>query len=107
MSRRSGESRYISDNTINAALRSMGYDTKKDITGHGFRAMARTMLREHLSWEREEIERHLAHVSDEEMGNTYDRTQFLGQRRRMVQVWADYLDHLAADTFAQKLALVA
>jgi integrase len=96
MSRRSEKSRYISDNTINAALRSMGYDTKEQITGHGFRATARTMIREHLGWDRDVIERHLAHVSDEELGGSYDRATFLAQRRTMVQQWADFLDELEA-----------
>lgn len=90
-------SKFISDNTINAALRTMGYCTRRDITGHGFRAMARTMLRERLNWDKEEIERHLDHVSDEELGDTYDRTQFVDQRRKMVQAWADYLDGLRDD----------
>lgn len=90
-------SKFISDNTINAALRTMGYCTKRDITGHGFRAMARTMLRERLTWDKEQIERHLDHVSDEELGDTYDRTEFIEQRRKMVQAWADYLDCLRDD----------
>ncbi|RDI29531.1 integrase [Pseudacidovorax intermedius] len=94
MSRRSEKSRYISDNTINAALRTMGYDTKEQITGHGFRATARTMIREYLGWDPDVIERHLAHVSDEELGGSYDRTIFLAQRKTMVQQWADFLDDL-------------
>lgn len=96
VSRRSEESRYMSDNTINAALRTMGYDTKEQITGHGFRATARTLIRELLGWDREVIERHLAHVSDEELGGSYDRTVFLEQRREMAQAWADLLDDLEA-----------
>lgn len=96
MSRRSEKSRYISDNTINAALRTMGYDTKEQITGHGFRATARTMIRECLGWEPDVIERHLAHVSDEELGGSYDRATFLVQRKTMVQQWADFLDDLEA-----------
>lgn len=96
MSRRSEKSRYISDNTINAALRTMGYDTKEQITGHGFRATARTMIREYLGWDSDVIERHLAHVSDEELGGSYDRTTFLVQRKTMVQQWADFLDELEA-----------
>ena len=87
-------SKFISDNTINAALRTLGYDTRRDITGHGFRAMARTMLRERLDWDKEQIERHLDHVSSEELGDTYDRTEFIVQRRKMVQAWANYLDSL-------------
>ncbi|MDN8616540.1 hypothetical protein [Variovorax ginsengisoli] len=57
------------DNTVDSALRTLvGYDTKEQITGHGFRATARTQFRELLGWDREVIERHLAHVSDEELG---------------------------------------
>lgn len=96
MAKRSEKTRYMSDNTVNSALRTLGYDTKEQITGHGFRATARTLIRELLGWDREVIERHLAHVSDEEMGGSYDRTTHLEQRRRMVQVWADLLDDLEA-----------
>ncbi len=96
MSKRSEASRYMSDNTLNSALRTLGYDTREQITGHGFRATARTLIRELLHWDREVIERHLAHVSDEELGGSYDRATFLGQRRQMIQLWADLLDDLAA-----------
>lgn len=96
MAKRSEKTRYMSDNTVNSALRTLGYDTKEQITGHGFRATARTLIRELLGWDREVIERHLAHVSDEELGGSYDRTTHFEQRRRMIQVWADLLDHLAA-----------
>lgn len=96
MARRTDDSRYMSNNTINSALRTLGYDTKEQITGHSFRATARTLIREFLGWDREVIERHLAHVSDEELGGTYDRTVFLAQRREMVQLWANLLDELAA-----------
>lgn len=95
MAKRSEATRYMSDNTINSALRTLGYDTKEQITGHGFRATARTMIREYLGWDRDVIERHLAHVSDEELGGSYDRATFLAQRREMVQLWADFLDELA------------
>lgn len=87
--------RYISNNTMNSALRALGYDTREEITGHGFRAMARTLIREKLGWDKELIEKHLAHVSDEELGETYDRTRFIEQRHAMAQAWADYLDLLA------------
>ena len=96
MAKRSEATRYMSDNTINSALRTLGYDTKEEITGHGFRATARTLVRELLGWDREVIERHLAHVSDEELGGSYDRTTHLDQRRRMIQAWANLLDELAA-----------
>lgn len=92
---KNGYSRYISNNTMNSALRALGYDTQTDITGHGFRAMARTLIRERLGWDREMIEKHLAHVSDEELGEAYDRTRFIEQRHEMAQAWADYLDQLA------------
>jgi integrase len=95
MAKRSEATRYMSDNTLNSALRTLGYCTKEQITGHGFRATARTMIREYLGWDRDVIERHLAHVSDEELGGSYDRATFLVQRREMVQLWADFLDDLA------------
>lgn len=96
VAKRSEATRYMSENTINSALRTLGYDTKEQITGHGFRATARTLIREYLGWDREVIERHLAHASSEELGDSYDRTTFLEQRREMVQCWADFLDELAA-----------
>jgi integrase len=64
MAKRSEASRYMSDNTINSAIRTLGYSTQEDITGHGFRATARTLVRELLHWDADVIERHLAHVSE-------------------------------------------
>ncbi len=64
----------------------MGYDTKEQIIGHGFRATARTLIRELLGLDREVIERHLAHVSDEELGGSYDWPTHLVQRRKIVQM---------------------
>ena len=66
MAKRSEATRYMSDNTINSALRTLGYDTRQQIAGHGFRATAGTLVRELLGWDREVIERHLAHVSDQD-----------------------------------------
>jgi integrase len=86
-----GEGRSVSENTARQALRSMGY---LDHVPHGFRATARTLLREELHYDKEVIERQLAHGSDEELGGAYDRTQFLKQRKAMMQRWADYLDKL-------------
>lgn len=103
MAKRSEKTRYMSDNTINSALRTLGYDTREEITGHGFRATARTLIRELLGWDREVIERHLAHVSDEELGGSYDRATFLDQRRRMIQLWANLLDDLAASKAVAQL----
>jgi len=101
MAKRSEATRYMSDNTLNSALRTLGYDTQEQITGHGFRATARTLIRELLGWDREVIERHLAHVSDEELGGSYDRATHLDQRRQMIQLWADLLDDLTAGKVIQ------
>jgi hypothetical protein len=65
------------------------------MTGHGFRATARTLIRERLGYDKEIVERHLAHGSDEALRNAYDRTKYLEQRTKMAQDWADYLDRLA------------
>lgn len=86
--------RPMSDAAINAALRRMGYDTKSEMTGHGFRAMARTILHERLGMERDVIEHQLAHSVPDSLGTAYNRTKFLEQRRHMMQVWSDYLDEL-------------
>ena len=82
----------MSDAAINAALRRMGYDTKTEITGHGFRAMARTILAEELHQKPEVIEHQLAHKVPDALGSAYNRTKFLKERRAMMQLWADYLD---------------
>ena len=84
----------MSENTVNAALRRLGYDTQKDITGHGFRAMARTILHEELHQKPEVIEHQLAHAVPDALGTAYNRTKFLKERKAMMQLWADYLDKL-------------
>ena len=86
--------RPMSENTVNAALRRMGYDTQRDVTGHGFRATARTILDEHLGFDRAVIEAQLAHSVADSLGRAYNRTEFIKQRREMLQAWADYLDNL-------------
>ncbi len=86
----------MSDAAINAALRRMGYDTKTEITGHGFRAMARTILHEELHQKPEVIEHQLAHKVPDALGTAYNRTKFLKERTAMMQLWADYLDKLKA-----------
>lgn len=86
----------MSDGAINAALRRMGYDTKTELTGHGFRAMARTILHERLGIGPEAIEHQLAHTVKDANGTAYNRTKFLKERRAMMQCWADYLDELKA-----------
>jgi integrase len=92
--------RPISDMTINRALQSMGYDTQTEITGHGFRAMARTLLAERLHFPAEVIEHQLAHRVPDALGTAYNRTKFLAERKKMMQVWADYLDKLKAGEIA-------
>lgn len=86
--------RPMSDAAVNAALRRLGYDTKTEITGHGFRAMARTILHEELHQKPEVIEHQLAHKVPDALGTAYNRTKFLKERRSMMQLWADYLDKL-------------
>jgi integrase len=86
----------MSEAAINAALRRMGYDTKTQITGHGFRAMARTILHERLNIDPYVIEHQLAHAVPDSLGEAYNRTKFLEQRKSMMQIWADYLDELKA-----------
>ena len=85
--------RPMSENTINAALRYMGYD-KDTMTGHGFRAMARTILDEVLQIRPDFIEHQLAHAVRDPNGRAYNRTAHLVERRKMIQTWADYLDGL-------------
>lgn len=88
-----GGSRPMSENTINAALRRMGF-TKEEMTAHGFRAMARTMLDEVLGFRPDFIEHQLAHAVKDPNGRAYIRTAHLAERRKMMQAWADYLDKL-------------
>lgn len=88
--------RPMSDAAVNAALRRLGYDTKTEISGHGFRAMARTILHEELHVKPEVIEHQLAHSVPDALGTAYNRTKFLKERKAMMQLWADYLDKLKA-----------
>jgi integrase len=81
---------------INAALKRMGYDTKTEITAHGFRAMARTILHERLNIDPYIIEHQLAHKVPDALGAAYNRTKFIEQRTAMMQAWANYLDELKA-----------
>lgn len=87
--------RPMTNNAINAALRRMGY-TSDEMTGHGFRAMARTILDEILQVRVDYIEHQLAHAVRDPNGRAYNRTAHLAERRKMMQLWADYLDQLKA-----------
>ncbi|WP_242447352.1 tyrosine-type recombinase/integrase [Nitrosomonas supralitoralis] len=83
----------MSDNAILAALRRMGF-AKEEMSGHGFRAMARTIMDEVLQIRPDYIEHQLAHAVRDPNGRAYNRTAHLPARRKMMQQWADYLDKL-------------
>jgi hypothetical protein len=85
--------RSMSENTLRTALRRMGY-TNDEMTPHGFRAMARTILVEQLNVNPDVIEAQLAHGKSGPLGAAYDRAEFMTQRRAMMATWALYLDHL-------------
>jgi integrase len=87
-------SRPISENTLNVALRGIGY-TKEQQTAHGFRRTASTLLNEQ-GWNRDAIERQLAHGERDPVRGSYNAAQYLPERRRMMQAWSDYIDGLKA-----------
>lgn len=88
-------SRPMSENTVNAALRRLGY-TGDEMTGHGFRSMAATRLNE-MGWNADAIERQLAHAENNKIRDAYTHAaQYLDERTRMMSAWADYLDSLRA-----------
>jgi integrase len=82
----------MSENTINAALRRMGYD-RRTLTAHGFRGMASTMLHE-LGWPSDVIERQLSHAERNSVKAAYNHAEHLPERRKMMSAWADHLDIL-------------
>jgi integrase len=84
--------RAISDNTVNAALRLLGF-SGEEMCGHGFRTMASTCLNEQ-GWHPDLIELQLAHAERDEVRGAYNRAQRIPERRTMMQAWADYLEHL-------------
>jgi integrase len=88
-----GPQRPMSDNAVLSALRRMGYSTD-EMSGHGFRAMARTVLDEVLHFRPDYIEHQLAHAVKDPNGRAYNRTAHLAERRKMMAAWADYLDSL-------------
>jgi integrase len=88
--------RPLSENTLNAALRRLGY-TNDEMTAHGFRTIATTLLNE-LGWNADAIERQLAHSERNSVRAAYNRAEHLPERKEMMQAWADYLDQLAART---------
>ena len=78
----------MSENTVNAALRRIGY-TKDEMTGHGFRSLASTLLNEQ-GWHRDAIERQLAHGERDAVRAAYNYAEHLPKRRKMMQAWADW-----------------
>jgi len=94
--------RPMSDNAILAAMRSMGIP-KEEMTGHGFRAAARTILDEVLGFPPHLIEHQLAHAVRDPLGRAYNRTAHLAERRDMMQQWSDYLDGLKAEAQAEPM----
>lgn len=82
----------MSDGTVNKAIKRLGFG--KEMVAHGFRALARTNIREKLKYDSEIIEKQLAHKASGPLGEAYDRTQFLDERAEMMQEWADYIDGL-------------
>lgn len=92
-----GKGKPMSENTLNAALRSMGI-SKDEMTVQGFRATARTILDEILGFPAAIIEHQLAHAVRDPLGRAYNRTQHLPERKEMMQEWSDYLNKLHAET---------
>jgi integrase len=90
-------SRPMSNNTINAALRTLGF-TAEQQTGHGFRSTASTLLNESGKWNADAIERQLAHGPRDKVRAAYNSAQYLPERKKMMQSWADYLDGLKSGT---------
>lgn len=83
---------HMSNNTILKALERLGY--KGRMTGHGFRALAMTTIKEKLKYPHEVVDRQLAHAPRNKVDAAYDRTKFLDERRKMMQAWADYIDRI-------------
>ena len=90
--KQSNSKEHMSRDTLSKAVRSLGFQGRH--SAHGFRALARTTIREKLNWDSEVIERQLAHAPNTSLGRAYDRTQFLEQRAKMMQDWGNYLDKI-------------
>jgi len=86
----------MSENTVNAALRRLGY-AQSEMTGHGFRAMASTLLNESRQWHPDAIERQLARVESNDVRRAYLRGEHWDERIRMMQWWSDHLDRLKSN----------
>jgi len=97
--------RPMSNNTVNSALRRLGY-TGEEMTGHGFRSMASTLLNEQ-GWDDDAIERQLAHIEQNDVRAAYNYAEYLPLRRKMMQAWADYLDGLRGGSRVVSVAIAA
>ena len=97
--------RPISDNTINSALRRLGYE-RHEMTAHGFRSIASTLLNE-KGWNSDAIERQLSHGERNKIRGTYNFAEYLPERRKMMQAWADYLDELRLEKGAAAIGKAA
>jgi integrase len=84
----------MSNGAILMALKRMGYQNR--MTGHGFRALAMSTIKERLGYRHEVVDRQLAHAQKDKVASAYDRAKFLDERRVMMQAWADFLDGAAA-----------
>lgn len=95
----------MSDMALNASMRRLGIDTRTELTGHGWRAVLRTLGHEQCGFDPLVIEHQLAHKAPDVsgLGNAYARTRFLPARTRMMQEWADYLDKLKAGAYVVQL----
>jgi len=91
--------RPMSNNTLLKALERMGY--KGDMTGHGFRSLAMSTLKERLGYRHEVVDRQLAHAQKDKLESAYDRAKYFEERRTMMQRWADHIDELAAASLTQ------
>jgi integrase len=91
---RRGKDRCMSQNTMNKALKIMGFSTTKEITAHGFRAVARTLARQELGFDEDLLELQLDHTVRDPEGKPYAREVMIRDRKKMIQAWADYLDGL-------------
>ena len=94
----------MSEAAVLAALRTLGY-TREQVTPHGFRATARTLLDEVLKYRVDYIEQQLAHAVKDANGRAYNRTKHLPERQEMMQAWADYLDVLRAQSLNRNVVL--
>lgn len=92
--------RPMSNNTLLKAIERMGY--KGDMTGHGFRALAMTTLKERLGYRHEVVDRQLAHAQKDKLESAYDRARYMNERREMMQRWADYVEEVAANSLVSQ-----